>query len=144
MSNFNILILITFIDFFILLLSYKLFGKKGLFVFIVISVIAANIQVNKGVTYDIAGFHIVATLGNVMFGSIFNANDVMGQTADKFQPLTYDERVKLNPYASGTNNNDSTLKESTQTPLTGRSFVLNGINIRSSKHLNDSMVCVQY
>jgi hypothetical protein len=79
MSNFDILILFTFIDFFILFLAFKLFGKKGLHVFIVISVIAANIQVNKGVAYDIAGFHIIATLGNVMFGGIFTANDLLNE-----------------------------------------------------------------
>lgn len=79
MTNFNLLILFTFVDFFVLFLAYKLFGKKGLHVFIVISVIAANIQVNKGVAYDIAGFHIVATLGNVMFGGIFTANDLLNE-----------------------------------------------------------------
>ncbi|MDE4980348.1 VUT family protein, partial [Francisella tularensis subsp. holarctica] len=40
-----------------LFLSFKLFGKKGIYIFIVLSVIAAQIQVNKGVAYDIAGFH---------------------------------------------------------------------------------------
>ncbi|AJI75657.1 hypothetical protein BZ13_529 [Francisella philomiragia subsp. philomiragia ATCC 25015] len=79
MTNFNLLILFTFVDFFVLFLAYKLFGKKGLHVFIVISVIAANIQVNKGVAYDITGFHIVATLGNVMFGGIFTANDLLNE-----------------------------------------------------------------
>ncbi|AIT08995.1 hypothetical protein LO80_02710 [Candidatus Francisella endociliophora] len=79
MTNFELLILFTFIDFLILFLSFKLFGKKGLHVFIVVSVIAANIQVNKGVAYDIAGFHIVATLGNVMFGGIFTANDLLNE-----------------------------------------------------------------
>lgn len=79
MTNFDILILFTFVDFFVLFLAYKLFGKKGLHVFIVVSVIAANIQVNKGVAYDIAGFHIIATLGNVMFGGIFTANDILNE-----------------------------------------------------------------
>ncbi|ASG67869.1 hypothetical protein fh0823_07830 [Francisella halioticida] len=83
MGNFDILILFTFIDFFILFLSYKLFGKKGLYIFIVISVIAANIQVNKGIGYDIAGFHIIATLGNVMFGGIFTANDLLNEKYGK-------------------------------------------------------------
>lgn len=79
MTNFEILILFTFIDFLILFLSYKLFGRKGLHIFIVVSVIAANIQVNKGVAYDIAGLHIIATLGNVMFGGIFTANDLLNE-----------------------------------------------------------------
>lgn len=79
MTNFKLLILFTLIDFSILFLSFKLFGKKGIYIFIVISVIAANIQVNKGVAYDIAGFHIIATLGNVMFGGIFTANDLLNE-----------------------------------------------------------------
>lgn len=79
MTNLQLLILFTFIDFLILFLSYKLFGKKGLNIFIVISVIAANIQVSKGVAYDIAGFHIVATLGTVMFGGVFTANDLINE-----------------------------------------------------------------
>ncbi|ALB01855.1 hypothetical protein ACH24_04140 [Francisella persica ATCC VR-331] len=79
MTNFQLLILFTFIDFLILFLSFKLFGKKGIHVFIVVSIIAANIQVNKGVAYDIAGFHIIATLGNVMFGGIFIANDLLNE-----------------------------------------------------------------
>jgi uncharacterized integral membrane protein (TIGR00697 family) len=85
MSNFDILILFTFIDFFVLFLAYKFFGKKGLHTFIVISVIAANIQVNKGVAYDIAGFHIIATLGNVMFGGIFAANDLINEKYGKIE-----------------------------------------------------------
>ncbi|MBK2078020.1 queuosine precursor transporter [Francisella tularensis] len=79
MTNFELLILFTLIDFSILFLSFKLFGKKGIYIFIVISVIAANIQVNKGVAYDIVGFHIIATLGNVMFGGIFTANDLLNE-----------------------------------------------------------------
>ncbi|MDE4953400.1 VUT family protein, partial [Francisella tularensis subsp. holarctica] len=35
--------------------------------------------VNTGVAYDIAGFHIIATLGNVMFGGIFTANDLLNE-----------------------------------------------------------------
>ncbi|GAB4222560.1 MAG: queuosine precursor transporter [Francisella sp.] len=79
MTNFQILILFTIIDFLVLLLSFKFFGKKGIYTFIVISVIAANIQVNKGVAYDIAGVNIIATLGNVMFGGIFTANDLLNE-----------------------------------------------------------------
>ncbi|MDE4998956.1 VUT family protein, partial [Francisella tularensis subsp. holarctica] len=46
MTNFNLLILFTLIDFSIVFLSFKLFGKKGIYKFIVISVIEANIKVN--------------------------------------------------------------------------------------------------
>ncbi|MFV9924522.1 MAG: queuosine precursor transporter [Francisella endosymbiont of Hyalomma scupense] len=79
MTNFQLLILFTLLDFSILFLSFKLFGKKGIHIFIVVSVIAANIQVNKGVAYDISGFHIITTLGNTMFGGVFTANDLLNE-----------------------------------------------------------------
>ncbi|AJC48824.1 queuosine precursor transporter [Allofrancisella guangzhouensis] len=79
MSNFELLIFYTFIDFFILFLAFRLFGKKGVTIFIIISLIAANIQVNKAVEYNIFGLHIIATLGNVMFGGIFMANDLLNE-----------------------------------------------------------------
>ncbi|QIV95865.1 hypothetical protein EDC55_10550 [Allofrancisella inopinata] len=79
MTNFELLIFYTFIDFFVLFLAFRLFGKKGVTIFIIISLIAANIQVNKGVQYDIFGLHVIATLGNVMFGGIFVANDLLNE-----------------------------------------------------------------
>ena len=85
MSNLSILIMFIFIDFFILLLSYKIFGKKGINTFIIISVIAANIQVNKGVEYEIMGLSIVTTLGNVVFGGIFIANDLINEKFGKLE-----------------------------------------------------------
>lgn len=83
MSNFELLITYTLTNFVMMLLSYKYFGKKGISIFIVISVIAANIQVNKGVEYDILGFHFVATMGNVMFSGIFMANDLINEKHGK-------------------------------------------------------------
>lgn len=53
--------------------------KKGIHIFIVVSVIAANIQINKGVAYDISGFHIITTLGNTMFGGVFTANNLLNE-----------------------------------------------------------------
>lgn len=83
MSNFELLIAYTLTNFVMMLLSYKYFGKKGISIFIVISVIAANIQVNKGIEYDILGFHFVATMGNVMFSGIFMANDLINEKHGK-------------------------------------------------------------
>ena len=79
MSNFELLILYTFINFIVSFLTYRFFGKNGLIIFIVLSVIAANIQVNKGVEYNIFGYHTIATMGNVMFSGIFMASDLINE-----------------------------------------------------------------
>ena len=60
-------------------LIYRFFGKTGLYVVIVASVIIANIQVVK--TVEIFG--LVATLGNVIYGSIFFATDILSEVYGK-------------------------------------------------------------
>ncbi|WP_145115181.1 queuosine precursor transporter [Staphylococcus argensis] len=62
--------LVTFI---LLVLMYRLFGKHGLIAWIAIGTVIANIQVIK--TIDL--FSISATLGNVMFASIYLATDIL-------------------------------------------------------------------
>ncbi|SCT05277.1 queuosine precursor transporter [Staphylococcus caeli] len=65
---------VTFIVTFLLLVAmYRCFGKHGLIAWIAIGTIIANIQVIK--TIDI--FTISATLGNVMFASIYLATDIL-------------------------------------------------------------------
>ena len=74
---FNNILWISFIflDLGLVTLIYRFFGKTGLYVIIVVSVIAANIQVVK--TVEIFG--MVATLGNVVYGSIFFATDILAE-----------------------------------------------------------------
>ena len=74
---FNSLLWVSFIflDLGLVTLIYRFFGKTGLYVIIVVSVIAANIQVVK--TVEIFG--MVATLGNVVYGSIFFATDILAE-----------------------------------------------------------------
>ena len=60
-------------------LIYRFFGKTGLYVVIVASVIIANIQVVK--TVEIFG--LVSTLGNVIYGSIFFATDILSEVYGK-------------------------------------------------------------
>lgn len=79
MNSLELLIIYTLIDFIAVFAAYRIFGKTGLYIFIIISVIAANIQVNKSVEYYILGHHFIATLGNVMFGGIFMANDLLNE-----------------------------------------------------------------
>lgn len=56
-----------------LFLTKKLFGKTGLFVWIAIASIIANIEVVKNITL----FGMSASLGNVMFASNFLATDIL-------------------------------------------------------------------
>lgn len=55
------------LQFGLLVITYKLFGLTGLYVWIGFAIVAANIQVIKMVDL----FGINATLGNIMYGSIF-------------------------------------------------------------------------
>jgi queuosine precursor transporter len=58
-----------------ILLAYRLFGKTGLYVWIGLSVIVANIQVVK--TVEIFG--LTATLGNAVYASSFLATDILSE-----------------------------------------------------------------
>jgi uncharacterized integral membrane protein (TIGR00697 family) len=71
--------LFLFIDLSLAVLMYRLWGKKGLYTIIAASIIAANIQVVKTVEM----FGLVATLGNVLYGSLFFATDVLSEVYGK-------------------------------------------------------------
>ena len=62
--------LVTFI---LMVIMFRCFGKQGLIVWVAIGTIIANIQVIKTVHI----FGISATLGNVMFASIYLATDIL-------------------------------------------------------------------
>lgn len=62
-----------------LLLAKRLFGKAGIFAWIGIASILANIQVVKGVVL----FGMEATLGNVLFASNFLATDILTECYGK-------------------------------------------------------------
>lgn len=84
MTNELIAVLFIIVNFSLVVLSYKLFGRKGLYAYIAMSVIAANIQVSKTVT--ILG--ITATLGNTMFSGIFLATDLLSEKYGKKAAMT--------------------------------------------------------
>ncbi|SDB88221.1 queuosine precursor transporter [Williamwhitmania taraxaci] len=63
----------------LVVLAYKLFGKAGLWAWIPISIIIANIQVTK--TIEIFGF--AATLGNVIYSSSFLVTDLLTERYGK-------------------------------------------------------------
>lgn len=69
---FIITILVNFVT---ILLSYKIFNKMGLFVWIAIATIIANIEQTKCI--DMFGLSL--TLGNVIYSTIFLATDILSE-----------------------------------------------------------------
>lgn len=60
-------------------LLYRWFGREGLFAYVVLAVIACNIQVVKLVDM----FGLTVTLGNVLYGSIFLTTDILVEVHGK-------------------------------------------------------------
>lgn len=69
----------AFLMFAFLLCFKKLFGKTGLFIWIGLASVLANVQVTKSVEM----FGIDATLGNVLFASVFLATDLLRECYGK-------------------------------------------------------------
>ncbi|SFL86043.1 hypothetical protein SAMN04487943_104355 [Gracilibacillus orientalis] len=79
MPNELLWIIFAIINFALLLIMYRLFGKAGLFVWIGMSTVIANIQVLK--TVEMLG--LVATLGNITYGTVFLATDILNENHGK-------------------------------------------------------------
>lgn len=79
MSNLTIFLIFALVNFALITLGYRFFGKRGILGYIILSAIAANMQVNKGVIFDFGFFELEATLGNVMFAGIFLATDFLNE-----------------------------------------------------------------
>ena len=67
------------LNFAAIITCYRLFGKTGLFIWIPISVIIANIQVVKTVEL----FRLTATLGNIVYATSFLATDILSENYGK-------------------------------------------------------------
>ncbi|WP_059105385.1 queuosine precursor transporter [Shouchella shacheensis] len=68
-------LMVALINFSMLVLFYKCFGKTGLFVWIGFATVLANLQVVK--TIEILG--LIVTLGNVMYATTFLATDLLNE-----------------------------------------------------------------
>lgn len=75
MPNEPIWVLFALVNFVLFLFMYKIFGKNGIFYWIVLATILANIQVVKIIPL----FGLVASLGNIMYGTIFLGTDVLNE-----------------------------------------------------------------
>ena len=75
MSNEILWVAFLMIDLVFTLITFKIFGKKGLFALIAANIILCNIQVAK--TIELFGFTV--TLGNILYGSIFLSTDLLSE-----------------------------------------------------------------
>lgn len=67
------------IIFLLTIIAYRLFGKNGLYAWMAIAIVLANIQVMK--TIKIFGF--VTALGNIIYGTTFLATDILCENYSK-------------------------------------------------------------
>lgn len=67
--------LLVAISFSLITLAYKLFGKSGLYAWVVLAGIVANIQVMKTIEL----FGIVTSVGNVIYASSFLVTDILSE-----------------------------------------------------------------
>ncbi len=79
MQNELLWLVMLLVNFFLIILAYKLFGKWGLIMWIPISVIVANIQVIQTVEL----FGLVATLGNIVYATSFLVTDILSENYGK-------------------------------------------------------------
>lgn len=67
------------LNFLMIILAYRLFGKWGLIMWIPVSVIVANIQVVQTIQL----FGLTATLGNVVYATSFLVTDILSENYGK-------------------------------------------------------------
>lgn len=75
MHNFGWGVLFILMNFAFFLICYRWFGKKGLYAWIGVATVIANIQVVK----TIEMFGIVMTLGNTMYVSLYLTSDLLNE-----------------------------------------------------------------
>ena len=79
MSNEILWLVFALVNFLLITAAYKLFGKTGLFAWIALGTILANVQVLKSIDLSFAGITLAATLGNIMYGTLFLVTDALGE-----------------------------------------------------------------
>lgn len=84
MPNEWLWILFLLFDFSFALVAIRIFGKKALFAIIVMDIIICNIQVLKTIFL----FGLITTTGNILYGSIFLATDLLGEVYGKKEART--------------------------------------------------------
>ncbi len=72
-------VLLLGVNFGTILLAYRIWGKLGLYLWVPVSIIIANIQVTKNVSL----FGLEATLGNIVYASSFLVTDILNECFTK-------------------------------------------------------------
>jgi uncharacterized integral membrane protein (TIGR00697 family) len=75
MPNELLWIILLAVSFLFILIAYKFWGRTGLYIWIPVSVVLANVQVLK--TIEIFG--MTATLGNIVYASGFLVTDILNE-----------------------------------------------------------------
>ena len=79
MINELLWVLLLVETFFLQILAYRLFGRKGLYAWIAMAVIVANIQVMK----TIGIFGLVTAMGNIIYSTTFLTTDILSENYGK-------------------------------------------------------------
>ncbi len=79
MTNELLWILFMIVHFIAIILVYRFFGKNGLYAWMAVAIILANIQVMKTISI----FGLVVALGNVVYGTTFLATDILNENHGK-------------------------------------------------------------
>jgi hypothetical protein len=79
LSNEFLWLILLVANFLLIIFSYRIFGKQGLFIWVPIAAIVANIQVIQAI--ELFGFS--ATLGNIVYASSFLVTDILSENYDR-------------------------------------------------------------
>ncbi len=79
LSNEILWFVLLLVNFTGITLAYRFFGKAGLFVWIGMAIILANIQVAKMINF----FGLLTAMGNIIYGSTFLATDILTEKYGK-------------------------------------------------------------
>jgi len=79
LSNEMLWFVLLLVNFTGITLAYRFFGKTGLFVWIGMAIILANIQVAKMINF----FGLLTAMGNIIYGSTFLATDILTEKYGK-------------------------------------------------------------
>ena len=75
MFNLGFGVCFALVNFALFLICYRFFGKKGLYAWVGVATVIANIQVTK----NIEMFGFVMTLGNTIYGTIYLTSDLLNE-----------------------------------------------------------------
>jgi len=79
MFNFWFGALFMLAHFLLFLVCYRMFGKFGVYAWIGMATVLANIQVVKTIELSLFGMAFIMTLGNTMYGTIYLATDLLNE-----------------------------------------------------------------